>query len=142
MRGLGRWALLAALGLALAGCGGGSDEAGGTAAASGDQVKVGLVTDIGQLNDHGFNQLAYQGLKEAERKLGVEGRVIESASDAEYVPNMTQLADDGFDLIIGVGFAQGEAIDKVAVEFPDTKFVIIDVDQKSLAHKPDNVVGL
>jgi basic membrane protein A len=145
------WRLLAvAVGaLALAACGGSDDEqaagtGGGatTAAAGGDAIKVGLVTDIGQLNDRGFNQLAYQGVKKAERELGIESRVLESASDSDYVPNMSSLADEGFDLIIGVGFAQGEAIDTVANEYPDTKFVIIDVDQTTLPHKPKNVVGL
>jgi basic membrane protein A len=55
---------------------------------------------------------------------------------------MSSLADEGFDLIIGVGFAQGEAVDTVATEYPDTRFVIIDVDQQGLPHKPTNVVGL
>jgi basic membrane protein A len=133
----------ATLVLALAACGGGDDEGTEQAAGTnGEAIRVGLVTDIGQLNDRGFNQLAFEGVKAAERKLGIESRVIESASDSDYVPNMTQLADDGYDLIIGVGFAQGEAIDTVATEFPDTRFVIIDVDQTTLAHKPDNVVGL
>jgi basic membrane protein A len=68
--------------------------------------------------------------------------VIESASDSEYVPNMQSLAEEGYDVIVGVGFAQGEAIDTVATEFPDTKFVIIDVDQSTLPHAPENVVGL
>lgn len=149
MRGLwSRGRLTATIGaaavLVAAGCGGNGDESaepsGTTAEAS--AIQVGLVTDLGQLNDRGFNQLAFEGLKRAEQELGVEGRVIESASDADYVPNMSQLAEDGYDLIVGVGFAQGEAIDKVATEFPDTKFVIIDVDQSSLPHKPDNVVGL
>jgi basic membrane protein A and related proteins len=149
MRGHGRlgwWsaAVAVVLVVAAAGCGGSDEdgEASGTTTAAEQTVRVGLVTDIGQLNDRGFNQLAYEGLKRAESELGVEGRVIESASDADYVPNMSQLADDGYDLIIGVGFAQGEAVDKVATEFPDTKFEIIDVDQASLAHKPANVVGL
>jgi basic membrane protein A len=55
---------------------------------------------------------------------------------------MQALADDGYDLIIGVGFAQGDAIATVAKEYPDTKFAIIDVDQASLDGAPDNVVGL
>jgi basic membrane protein A len=133
--------------LALSGCGGDDDEAAETGAAvatqpSGEAIKVGLVTDLGQLNDRGFNQLANEGLKRAQRELGVEMRVLESASDSDYVPNMSALADEGFDLIIGVGFAQGEAVDTVATEFPDTRFVIIDVDQAGLPHKPSNVVGL
>ena len=134
--------------LALSGCGGddnGDGEAAGsvrsTTPAETD-IKVGLVTDLGQLTDRGFNQLAFEGVKEAEAELGIERRVLESASDADYVPNMSQLADDGYDLIIGVGFAQGEAVATVAKEYPDTKFVIIDVDQATLPGKPANVVGL
>ena len=129
----------------LAGCGGGDDDDTATVGAPTTQdsdVSVGLVTDVGQLNDRGFNQLAYAGVQQAERELGIESRVLESASDAEYVPNMSQLADEGYDVIIGVGFAQGDAVAQVAPEFPETKFVIIDVDQSQLEGKPDNVVGL
>ena len=99
-------------------------------------MKVGLITDIGQLNDHGFNELAYNGLKRAERELGVKGRVVESKSAADYVPNMSTLARQGYDLIIGVGFAQGDAIATTAKKYPDTKFAIVDVDQASLKGKP------
>jgi basic membrane protein A and related proteins len=72
----------------------------------------------------------------------VEGRVIESASAADYIPNMTSLARQGYDVVIGVGFAQGDAIGKVAQKFPKTKFVIIDVDQAFVPGKPANVEGL
>jgi basic membrane protein A len=148
MRKLGL-AFLAAAALAVAGCGGdGGDEgaattgAAGTGGGGGTDVRVGLVTDVGQLNDRGFNQLAFEGVKQAKEELGIEYRVIESASDTDYVPNMQSLADDGYDLIIGVGFAQGEAIATVAAEYPETKFAIIDVDQSSLPEAPENVVGL
>jgi basic membrane protein A len=134
---------LAALVLALAACGG--DDGGGAAATTTTEdgtVRVGLITDAGQLNDRGFNQLANEGLKRAERELGIEGRVIESRSANEYVPNMTTLARQGYDLIIGVGFVQGDAIATAAERFPDVNFVIIDVDQSSLKGKPQNVVGM
>jgi basic membrane protein A len=136
-------ALLAVLVLALAACGGDDDgEAAGTTTTAEDALKVGLITDLGQLNDRGFNQLAFQGLKRAERELGVEGRVLESRSASDYVPNMTTLARQGYDMIFGVGFAQGDAIATAARLFPETKFVIIDVDQTSLKGKPSNVVGM
>ncbi|HZB23532.1 MAG TPA: BMP family ABC transporter substrate-binding protein [Gaiellaceae bacterium] len=138
-------ALLSVLVLALAGCGGDDDgDAGGTTTGetTAETIRVGLITDLGQLNDRGFNQLAYEGLKRAQSELGVDGRVLESRSASEYVPNMTTLARQGYDLIIGVGFAQGDAIATAAQRFPDTKFVIIDVDQTSLKGKPDNVVGM
>jgi basic membrane protein A len=135
--------LLACLVLALAGCGGDDgDEAGGTTTTGEQALKVGLITDLGQLNDRGFNQLAYEGLKRAQRELGVQGRVLESRSASEYVPNMTTLARQDYDLIIGVGFAQGDAMATAARQFPDTKFVIIDVDQTQLKGKPSNVVGM
>jgi basic membrane protein A len=104
--------------------------------------KVGLSADEGQLSDHGFNQLAYEGLKKAERVLGIQGRVVQAASAADYVPNMAALARQGYDLIIGVGFAQGDAIAAVAKRFPNTHFAIVDVSNADLKGKPKNVEGL
>ncbi|MEX2210506.1 MAG: BMP family ABC transporter substrate-binding protein [Gaiellaceae bacterium] len=126
--------------LLFAACGGGDDQE--QAGEAEQAIRVGLVTDIGQLNDRGFNQLAHEGVQRAERELGAEVRVIESASDSDYVPNHSSLAEEGYDVVIGVGFAQGEAVAAVAQQFPDTKFVIIDVDQASLPGAPANVVGL
>ena len=139
---------LVALVVAVAGCGSDDDEAAApattaaTVTQAGEQLRVGLITDLGQLDDNGFNELAFKGLKRAESELGVKGRVIESASAADYIPNMTRLARDGYDLVIGVGFAQGDAIGKVAQKFPDTRFAIIDVDQAFVPGKPANVQGL
>jgi basic membrane protein A and related proteins len=133
-----------AAGLLLAGCGGddGGGEGAGTTTQAESDVRVALVTDVGQLNDRGFNQLAYEGLKRAGRELGIQTRVVESASSADYVPNHSALARQGFDLIIGVGFAQGDAVATAAKQFPNTKFAIVDVDQTTLKGKPTNVVGL
>jgi len=129
--------------LVLAGCGGGGDENGdGVGVNPPPTLKVGLITDLGQLDDNGFNELAFNGLERAQAELAVEGRVIESSSAADYIPNMSSLARQGYDLVIGVGFAQGDAIGKVAQKFPDTKFAIIDVDQAFVPGKPANVQGL
>jgi basic membrane protein A len=68
--------------------------------------------------------------------------VIESRSAADYVPNMTALARQGYDLIIGVGFAQGDAVATAAKRFPEVDFAIVDVDQSFLKGKPANVQGL
>ncbi len=132
--------------LALAGCGSDDEDAASTTAATETQasepVRVGLVVDRGQLDDDGFNELAFRGVERAEAELGVEGRVVESATAADYIPNMTTLARSGYDLVIGVGFAQGDAIGKVAQKYPETKFAIIDVDQAFVPGKPANVQGL
>ena len=132
--------------LLLAACGGSDSEGGATqpTTGAGDNAsfKIALVTDVGQLNDRGFNQLAYDGLKRAKEELGVQIRVVESRSSADYVPNHTKLARDGYDLIIGVGFAQGDAVATAARRFPKTRYAIIDVDQTTLKGKPANVLGV
>jgi basic membrane protein A len=128
---------------ALASCCGGDDESSATPTEPPtSSLKVGLVADAGQLNDNGFNELAFKGLKRAERELGITGRVVEATSAADYVPNMSTLARQGFDLIIGVGFAQGDAIAAAAKKFPETSFAIVDVDQSFLKGTPTNVQGL
>jgi basic membrane protein A and related proteins len=104
--------------------------------------KVGLSADKGELNDRGFNELAYKGLIRAERTLGIHGRVLQSASAADYIPNMASLARQGYDLIIGVGFAQGDAVAAVAHRFPKVHFAIVDVSNADLKGKPKNVEGL
>ena len=140
-------ALVAVVAAVAAGCGGSDETSGGTTTAPTETtpatgLKVGLVADAGELNDNGFNELAYKGLKRAERELGIKGRVVEASSAADYVPNMTTLARQGYDLIIGVGFAQGDAVAAAAKRFPKTSFAIVDVDQSSLKGTPANVQGL
>ena len=89
-------------------------------------LKVGLVTDIGGLNDHGFNHLAYLGLQKAAKKLKVQTRVLESHANSDYIPNMSTLAQQGYDLVIAVGFLMADSVKTVAEQFPNTKFMIID----------------
>jgi basic membrane protein A len=115
-----------------AGCGsggsGGSSSPGGSAPASSSapSVKIGLVTDIGGLNDRSFNHLAYLGLQNAEHQLGVQGEVLQSNSDSDYVPNLQTAAAHGDNLVIAVGFLMESAVEKVAKAFPNTNFAIID----------------
>ena len=135
-------AAVAVLGAALAGCGGDDESTATETEAPASSLKVGLVADAGQLNDNGFNELAFKGLKRAERELGITGRVVEAKTAADYVPNMSTLARQGYDLVIGVGFAQGDAIAATAKRFPETSFAIIDVDHAFLKGKPANVQGL
>src|SRR5215218_3971961 len=105
-------------------------------------LAIGMVTDIGGLNDRSFNESAYKGLKRAESELGAEIRVITSKSNADYVPNLSTLARQKYDLVIAVGFLMGEATEKVANSFPTTNFAIIDYPQAIMKSKPKNVSGL
>jgi basic membrane protein A len=89
-------------------------------------LKVGLVTDIGGLNDHGFNHLAYLGLQKAAKQLHVQTRVLESHANSDYIPNMSTLAQQGYNLVIAVGFLMYDSVKTVAQQFPNTKFMIID----------------
>src|SRR4051812_23895284 len=106
------------------------------------KLKVGLVTDIGGLNDRSFNQLANQGLEQAKSELGVDTRVLVSKSNQDYVPNLSTLAQQKYDLVIGVGFLMADAMGTVASKFPNTKFAIIDNSGSGLKGKPTNVEGL
>jgi basic membrane protein A len=125
------------LALAIAAVGGGSSAS----AARKASFSACLVTDIGGLNDKSFNHLAYVGLQQAE-KSGVKGRVIQSKSAADYIPNLQACVRQGAGVTIGVGFLMQDAIDAVAASFPQNKFAIVDVDVTGLKHKPKNVEGL
>jgi len=84
------------------------------------------VTDIGGLNDRGFNALANQGLEDARAQLGVEGDVLESKSDADYIPNLSEFGQKGANLIVSVGFLMTDATAQAAEAFPDSNFAIVD----------------
>jgi basic membrane protein A and related proteins len=141
-----------ALALGVAACGSSNDNkssssssstgTSSTPASQGKKIKVGLVTDIGGLNDRSFNHLAYVGLQRAEKELGIQGRVLTSKSNADYTPNLTTLAQQNYDLIIPVGFLMADATTAVAKQAPNAKFAIVDVDATSLKGKPTNVEGL
>ncbi len=111
-------------------------------ASEGEGTRIAVVTDLGGLNDRGFNALANQGLERAEAELGVEGRVFISKSANDYVPNLTRAARDGYDLVIANGFLMGDALANVAARFPDTRFAIIDFPWSALEGAPQNVRGL
>jgi basic membrane protein A len=124
-------ALVTALALVAAGCGSKKSSTGSTTGSTtttqASSFKVGLSTDTGGLNDKSFNHLAYVGLQRANAQLGVQTRVITAASSSDYVPNLTALARQGYDLVIGVGFTEIDAMKAVAKHFPKTHFAIVDV---------------
>jgi basic membrane protein A len=137
-----------ALALAVAACGSSnkssssSSSTSSSAPAKGKAIKVGLVTDIGGLNDRSFNHLAFVGLQRAEKQLGIKGRVLTSKSAADYVPNLTTLAQQRYDLIIPVGFLMADATAAVAKQVPTGKFSIVDFPAAGLKGTPTNVEGL
>jgi basic membrane protein A and related proteins len=138
-----RWLMLAALAVAtvllasvFAALRGGSASAAHKATFS-----ACLVTDIGGLNDKSFNHLAYVGLLKAEKQ-GIKGRVIQSHSGSDYIPNLQACVKSGAGITIGVGFLMDKAMDTIATSFPKNKFAIVDDDVTFMKHKPKNVSGL
>ena len=90
---------LLALSLVLVGCGGAGDEG----------LKVGMVSDVGGVDDASFNQNTWDGLQRAQEELGVQAQFIESQAQADYEKNITEFAEQGYDQIITVGFLLGDA---------------------------------
>jgi basic membrane protein A and related proteins len=139
-------ALIAALALGVAACGDDDDDGGGggggASTSEAKSIKAGVVTDIGGLNDRSFNFLANKGLEDAEGDLGVQGRVLISKSNGDYVPNLSTLAQQQYDLSVGVGFLMADAMATVAGKFPNNNFAIVDFPAAGLKGKPKNVEGL
>ncbi len=142
-------ALVVALMLGIAGCGDDDDDDGGGNGGGGDQaaqegeaIKAGVVTDIGGVNDRSFNALANAGIKRAADQLGVEERVLISKQQGDYIPNLTTLAQQQFDLIVPVGFLMADATNTVATKVPNANFAIVDFSATALKDKPKNVQGL
>ncbi len=101
----------------------------GNSSAAGEEtgkIKVGIVFDIGGKNDRSFNAAAWEGVKRANKDFDIVLRDVEPGNPTSIEPAMRAFAERGFDLIIGVGFAQGPIMQKVATDFPDIKFAIID----------------
>jgi basic membrane protein A len=89
-------------------------------------IKVGLVLDRGGKDDKSFNASAYQGLLQCKSKFGVETKVVEAPDDTSYETLLRSFAQKDYDLIIAVGFAQAEAVKKVAPQFPTKHFALVD----------------
>src|ERR1700729_401950 len=92
------------------------------------EFKVGLVLDRGGKDDKSFNASAYEGGMAAKKKLGIFLKYVEASDDNAFEPLLRAFAQRDFDLIIGIGFAQKEAIKKVAAQFPQKHFAIVDAE--------------
>ncbi len=105
------------------------------------RLRVGLVTEPTGI-DNPYNHGAYLGLERAVRELGIRGRVLTPAPKEGFVPSLSLLARQRYDLVIATGSLAAPAIDRVATGFPETRFAIIHVAHDELAHRPKNVLGL
>lgn len=101
---------------------------------------VGLVTDIGKINDRSFNQSAWEGVQQAEQELGALVQYIETADAKDSFKNIATFANENYDVIVTVGFNLREATREAAEMYPDLKFIGVDQDQ--FEGPIDNVAGL
>lgn len=101
--------------------------------------RVGMVTDVGGIDDKSFNATSWQGMELAKQELGVDVAYLESQQQADYAANITQFIDQGYDMIVTVGFLLGDDTKKFAEQNPNVKFAIVD-----FAYDPPipNVLGL
>jgi basic membrane protein A len=94
--------------------------------AASKKLKVGLVTDVGGVNDKSFNQSAWAGVQKAMKDLGVDAKFIESKQPTDYEKNIDQFATEKYDAIVTVGFLMGDATAAKAKQYPNIKFAIVD----------------
>ena len=87
---------------------------------------VGLVTDVGEIDDKSFNQSAYEGVLRAEEELGAQVDYIETSDAKDYNANIALFAEAGYDVIVTVGFALGDATLEAAAAYPDINFIGVD----------------
>ncbi|HET9682449.1 MAG TPA: BMP family ABC transporter substrate-binding protein [Candidatus Limnocylindrales bacterium] len=148
-------ALVASAALIVSACGGGGSTAPSAAAPTGTPAateqasvtpsvapisfKACMVTDTAGINDKSFNANAWKGLQDAQAKLGVQIKYLESRSDADYAKNINQFLSEGCNIIVSTGFLLGDATAAAAKANPNTRFAIVD-----FAYDPPipNVEGL
>ena len=151
-------AIFAVAALGLAGCGGSSTstESSAAPAASAEapaasaepaasepaaMMKACEVTDVGGVDDKGFNQKAYKGVTDAAAQLGVEAVVLESQAETDYAPNIQAFVDQGCGVIVTVGFLLGDATKEAANANPDIPFTIVDYAYADGDITNNNVLG-
>jgi basic membrane protein A len=105
---------------------------GPTPVAARKPLKVGLVTDVGGVNDRSFNAQAWAGLQRVAKEQGAQVKFVESKHNADYGTNLTQFAKAKYDLIFAVGVLMQDALHEVALNYPDIRFAIIDGDAPDL----------
>src|SRR5262249_36909757 len=109
----------------------------------GERLRVGLVLEtvaVGRVSDP-FQHSAFVGLQRAVRDLHVQARVVAPSPTGTWAPAFSYLGRQKYDLIIGIGFREGKALEAAAGRFPSTKFAILDVPWEFLKSRPKNAAG-
>jgi basic membrane protein A and related proteins len=141
--------LVVAAGTFLSACGANdeSEKNGGGGKAA--DFKIGMVTDAGGIDDKSFNQSAWEGItkfgKENKLEEGRGYKYLQSTSQAEYEPNLTKFAEAGYDLTYGIGFFLEDAVQKIAGQYPDSHFALVDsllLDENNKPVFMDNVANI
>ncbi len=141
--------LSAILLVACGGGGGGSGAASGTPAAA--AAKIGVVTDIGQLEDKSFNESTWKGVQDGAKAIGATPQVIVTKDVADYKQNIQQFLDQKYDAIVTVGFLIGTDTLAAAQKNPTVQFIGVDQfvcvpkdasDKECKGTPPDNYQGL
>ena len=112
-----------------------------TAAESAAALKACQVTDVGGVDDKGFNQTAFKGVTDAASEFGMEAVVLESQAETDYAPNIQSLIDQGCSIIVTVGFLLGDATKEAANANPDVPFTIVDFAYADGDITNNNVLG-
>jgi basic membrane protein A len=118
------FAILLVVSMLLAACGAPAEKA--ADCKSEEVFCVGLVTDVGKIDDKSFNQSAWEGVKLAEKDLAATVQYIETTDAKDYDKNIATFGDAGYDVVVTVGFALGEATSKAAAAYPETSFIGVD----------------
>lgn len=100
---------------------------------------VSMVTDTGGVNDQSFNQSAWEGLQEFEKKTGAKVSYLESTQESDYAPNLDKQVEEGKNLVWGIGFAMADAVKESAEMNPEVHYAIID---NAYEETPENLTGV
>lgn len=111
------------------------------APAESEGFRVGLITDVGEIDDKSFNQSAWEGAEAGAAAVGGEADFIETQDAKDYLDNIAEFAEDGYNVVVTVGFALGPATIEAAQKWPDVKFIGVDQFQVPGSELP-NLVGL
>ena len=102
---------------------------------------VGVVTDVGKVDDKSFNESTWRGVQRAQKELGAVAQYIETTDPKDYAKNIATFADEHYDAVVTVGFALGEATRGAAKQFPDVRMIAVDQFQAPGQEVP-NVTAL